>query len=313
MAAVSGYSCCKSSLGKPAERSIVYLEDTVHQVLAVYDTTAILIPKYIVGNGPLYSHPLASTLKRVVWHYRPREVASHASTPDPCFGAKVSTITWRVAPLVCDPYCRRRELWSPRDELEEVAALLLAELDRLGVAAYPTGSLLGYYHDPLVSDIDLVVYVERRGDCSGILEGLGGVLRPLPSSMLSAWTVSRGVDERVYRVWMRGVYMDREVSIVFGLKRPRRDCEVIVASTGAVRVERMMLEPGGCEALVWPHVGWSTDYKVVLSFDGIYSPLLLEGGCIEVRGVEARVILDGVELEGIITGVSEINTWIRPC
>ncbi len=316
MAGLSGYRCCTPDYRPLVERSVVYVDGEVHQVLASYDNgVTLLIPKYVVGEGLLYSKPLASRLKRLVWHYRPGEVASLANTHDPCFDAKTYTLSWSHAPLVCDPRCRREELESPRDELEEEALELITGLRGLGVEAYPTGSILGYYHDPRISDIDLVVYVDSRGGCKDIIEAVAALLEPLPPGRVEAWARARGVEPGLYRRWVRGVYHGREVSIVFALGAPRRYCEIMIDYGGLRRIveRRLSLEPGGCRALTWPHFTLSKEGLLIVSFDGVYAPMLFEGGCVEATGLKARVSLGGVWYDAIILGVSEAETRIVRC
>ncbi len=311
------YACCKAS-NEPVERAILYAERGIHAVLMVDELGVVTIPKYsFPGRGPLYSRVVRERLERLTWHYRPREVARHAMWLDPCLGGPVPRAS-SEAMLVCDPRCRRRELLeSPRDDLELAAASLIAELEAQGVLAHPTGSILGYYHEPGLSDIDLVVYLDMNArGCNEVVETLMQTLEPLPPGEREAWAARRAVPPSYYRVYMRGIYRARRVSVVYA-SRQRRRCNYMLhyEPSGRLRI-RVCIEPGDCNALLWPHIATATGPRgepyYVVSFDGVQAPMLYEGGCYEVEGAAGYAIINGEERRAVILGLSEEPGRIRP-
>ncbi len=311
------YACCKAS-NEPVERAIVYAGWEVHLVLVADELGVVTIPKYVFpGRGPLRSRVVRERLERLTWHYRPGEVARYARLRDPCLGGPVPSVQ-RVDTLVCDPECRRQELLeASHDELELLAASLVAELEARGVIAHPTGSILGYYHDPDRSDIDLVVYLDMHArGCSDVLQVLTEILEPLPPSEREAWAAQHATHPSCYRVYMRGYYRGKRVSIVYAV-RQRRRCSYTLYYEPANRMRvRVCIEPWACNALLWPHyaeaVGPRGEPYYVVSFDGVYAPLLYEGGCYEVEGAAGRAVINGEERAAIILGLSEVPARLRP-
>ncbi|AEM38729.1 hypothetical protein Pyrfu_0860 [Pyrolobus fumarii 1A] len=314
------YGCCKANI-EPLERSILYMRDgLVAQVLVRYANHPVMfvLPKYVIGKGPLYARILRTNLQRVVYHYRPREVASITGRVfDPCLGGPVHTTNTMQA-VACDPMCRRSEvLANPRDVLEEDASSLFLQLEMNGVVVYPTGSILGYYHNERMSDIDIVVYLDlSMWRCEDIIEVLEGTLEPLPPSEVEFWARSRNVTPHYYRKWVRGVYRaasERRVSVTFAVTQRERYCENMFVYNNRRLVEhRLKIEGGDCRVLLWPHVVEVNDDVVLLSFDGVYAPLLYEGGVFEIKGVEGVVIgKDGSVKKLIVVGIAEADTWLK--
>ena len=296
--------------GSLPERSIVYMDGLVWQVVLSEPGRAILIPKYrIGGGGPLYSRVSRTRLERLVYHYRPREIAKVRSERlDPCLDGRPVELSGRS--LVCDPLCRREELlrW-PRDRLERVASSLLGALEELGVRAYPTGSLLGYYHNEGVSDVDLVVYVDET-PCDEAIDALSSLLEPLPEHLVYRWARARNATPLYYRRWAYGVYRGVRVSVVFAY-RSRGCCETVAWPLGARVAVQGRVESLGCRTLVWPHIAVVGDTPLV-SFDGLYAPLLYEEPVVRAEGVAGIVKHQLLEGEGVVVGLAEASYRLSP-
>lgn len=298
-----------------AERSIVYSEGLIWQVILSEPGRTILLPKYRVGGrGLLYSRVVRDRLARLVFHYKPYEIAKvRGESLDPCLDGKPVSLRGARS-LVCDPLCRREELLEePRDALERIAASLISQLEYLGVRVYPTGSLLGYYHDPHVSDIDLVVYLDET-PCEAAIEALNALLKPLPDNAVYRWARTRRVTPLLYRRWLYGVYEGVRVSTVFAYTS-RPSCEAIVWPLGARTVLRGRIEPLGCRTLAWPHIAvveTGGGESLIASFDGVYAPILYEGGRATIEGIAGIVKRGLVEGNGVILGVAEAPGRLSP-
>ena len=308
---MSAYRCCRWGVDAP-ERSIAYHRDMVYLVLLSEPGRTYAVPKYRAGPGPLHAKPLASSLSRLVYHYRPGEVRRALemviAEREPCLGGPLSPLP--SDSLVCSPSCRREELLlAPRDALEVDAASLIAEAEALGARVHPTGSLLAYHHDPRISDIDLVAYMDEA-PCHEAIDALETLLGHPPRAVLEEWARRRGVTPSTSRRWLQGWWRGRRVSTSYAY-RLRQPCELAILGAGGPARLRLRLEPGGCRALAWPHVGFARD-TLIVSFDGIYAPILYEGGVVEVQGLRVKAVYRGEEWDAVLIGVAEAETWLRP-
>ena len=311
MEGLYSYRCCKASsiVRDVYERSIVYQDGLVWQVLISEPGRILLMPKYRVGDGLLYSRVVGERLARLIYRYLPVEVARiTGENLDPCLDGKPVYMHGRS--IVCDPICRRNELIeNPRDGLERLAASLIVQLEQMGIRVYPTGSLLGYYHDPTISDVDLVAYIDEV-PCDAVIEAFDSLLEPLPERELYRWARSRHLTPAYYRRWLYGVYDGVRVSLVFAYK-VRSCCETIAWPLGPRVAVRGKPEHLGCRTLVWPHIAMLRDMPIV-SFYGVYAPLLYEEVPVAIEGVKGIVKRGLVEGAGIIIGVSEAPSRLTP-
>jgi len=271
-------------------------------------------------------------LERVVKWYEVQEV--HEGTPwkiyVPYYDAELPYAPVWLIERVYNPVERMLEIIaSPRDALEEKAATiasylasLAGDVKKLGV----TGSLLPGIHNPLVSDIDLVVYGWR--DSPRVIEAIlenKDVFKPFNGDKLRDWATR--ISERtgltrkqalaLYRNWRRGVFIDRDYSVIYnsgivGLfhSKPR------YRTIGVTTIEATLA--GGIEALNYPSVSGIERYRVlsganpplditfIESLEALYIPVLYEGGSVVAKGLlqcnmnECRVLVGVIEEEGFV-------------
>jgi len=285
--------------------------------------------KYVPSTDPQPWRLAGSIyMRRVLPRYSPRH-ADIASRPMrrvymPTLGCFVPIVgVDSLAELIDPRNVARRLLHHCRDELECIALELIeslasvgAELANLGV----TGSIMFGIHNPRISDIDLVVYVEDR-DLARYLEAFQSILDPLPAPRLEA--IVRGVAELhalpldlarlVYAVPRRGVYRGREITVVYADPRPLPLAEVIDSTCVDVV---MHVEAGQSGFLKYPGHGVAERVVVdgralenvhVLSYEAAYSIPLYFGGVYRCRALLQRLV--GEEYR-IVLGSRECHTYI---
>lgn len=296
-----------------------------------YSSLVIGYVKYCPTNKNTIWRDGFQYYERLVKQYTPSIV--YSSTPwrihAPFYGSTVPCIPASTITGVLDPVKRLQEIISsPRDQLETLAARfsedLLIHSSTIGV----TGSILAGIHNPRVSDIDLVVYGWRESVklIEAFTEGSAGA-KPFTGGRLKEWcrrnSRATGLPEKIvcryYRVWRRGLFEEREYSIIYINDRyyamensPRW------RSIGPVVIEAHL--SGGLEGLNYPSWTRVDEYRVltgvmpksdiigVLSFEALYIPILYEGGKARINGLlqvnpdteEYRVIVGVVEHRGSI-------------
>ncbi len=290
-----------------------------------------------------YSPAKSSTLwcrretcfERIVKTYDPVEV--HASTKykiyDPWSGSYVPYLPLSRVSVIHDPVVRLEEiLSSPKDSVEEdivwfVETLLGYSYIGSGYIGV-TGSVLPGIHNPVASDIDLVVYGWRCG--LNTIEALKEIARRYPikfaGEKMRKWVlrlsrryhVDPELIPRLYRVWRRGVLPSgREYSIAYTSRRPLRFGDGLWVSRGRVRV-KALVEPG-VEVFNYPSIARVTRYRVIeggiryrlrwiVSYETTFQPPLIEGGPVYIEGLlqedpwtmYSRIILGVREYLGLL-------------
>jgi predicted nucleotidyltransferase len=212
-----------------------------------------------------------------------------------------------------NPQGRLREIMAnPGDPLEEDAAGLAEQIsgcagipvDELGV----TGSILIELHNPVLSDINLLVYgldnawklrrKLREGGCSPI-QWLDGDLIDRWTKEMTAWFPLTADESRysVSRRWNYGFYRGR----FFGIHPTRTDAEIterygqrIYRSRGPAQIRAVVVDTR--EALFQPAVYRITDVQVltgnseafevreVISYEGRFRDVVDTGQMIEAQG-----------------------------
>jgi len=272
--------------------------------------------------------------ERVVKYYELREVYGY--TPwralVPCYGSTLPVIPYSAVKRVYDPLERAGELLSQvSDPLEKTALDMVEEILR-GTSTLPgiTGSLLPRIHSVEYSDVDLAVYGLRES--AGVVEFIAenkSVFREFTGDKLREWCrrvaaatgLSVGDVEKLYRNWRRGLYGNREYSVVYNDKRASSvETEPAWQPLGVVEARVEFL--GGLSGLNYPSASRVGSYRVlggvnpggdpeyVLSFEALYTPLLYEGGWGVVRGLLQKSLIG--EKYRILVGVREDVTWIKP-
>ena len=221
------------------------------------------------------------------------------------------------------------------DPLEERALRLIRALsdvsgvpsDSFGV----TGSLLLGIHNTSFSDINLVVYGEeealsvKRSMIEGRVEG-AGIRRLSEEEILkSAIRASRSRSiplphsVKLYRFrWRKGVFEGRAFSIT-----PVPKPDEITSTYGDMRFyptvpitikakvvrDLSLFYPHVCEIGEVEVINGPEVYPIVsvISYEGLYSDVMIEGGIIEARGLLQRVKEGGRTYYSVAVGVSEVE------
>lgn len=261
-----------------------------------------------------------------IYNYTPWRILS------PCYGSEIPIIPLSTVSEIHDPRLRTREILTrTRDELEKTALNLLldlgsnTDLNNIGL----TGTLLVGIHNVKYSDIDIVVYGLRESiDTIEFINENPSVFKNPGNDWLREWCIrvskATGVDpftvSKLYRRWRRGLYQNREYSVIYNdnVYKHIDNCEKwlsIGVSEGLVELE------GSTSALNYPSTGVISRFKhtgglkpgsdpeYILSFEALYTPLFYEGG----RGY-VRAILQYNPLKDtnrLLVGVHEEKTYIK--
>jgi predicted nucleotidyltransferase len=249
----------------------------------------------------------------------------------PEYGGEVPVIYESAVTRILNPVERAFTLLNnPRDPLEKDAADLIGELYSTGITGGigVTGSILAGIHNPVISDIDIIIYGSRES--LKIIESITENslhLEPFKDNKLREWCMRNANATRLkpsevckyYRVWRRGIFASRDYSILYNDGIPRRLGEENVWRNIGVATITADIE-GGIEGLNYPSSSKVGKYIVegaqhipgsieeILSFEALYIPILYEGGNARIRG------LLQCNAEGkcrILVGVREEPGWIR--
>lgn len=252
----------------------------------------------------------------------------------PFFDKEVPVALKHEIAEVLDPLRRADEIISrPNDELELLALNALESLSEGGGASGSvgvTGSLLAKIHNPVLSDIDLVVYGPRES--LAVVEFVREnpeVFEPFSGQRLSAWC--EGVAKRsgvppklvlkFYRNWRRGLFGGRDYSIIYS-NGIYADILTAPAYRSVQRVKAEATLAGGIEALNYPSVtrveglrlieGAEPPFPVeeIMSFESLYIPGLFEGGRYLVEGL--LQCSQALETCRIVLGIAEAPTRLIP-
>ncbi|MEM1628222.1 MAG: nucleotidyltransferase domain-containing protein [Desulfurococcaceae archaeon] len=272
--------------------------------------------------------------ERIVKTYNADSV--HASTSHKIyvhfFDALVPCISMIDVDKVHNPLERARSLFNKvNDNLEKTALYLISEIwrdtghgENIGI----TGSLLIGIHNPDISDIDVVVYGTRQSmDIVEYIRENKEIYKPFNGARLEKWieanSKATGLSKqqvlRFYRNWRRGIYMNREYSIIYNngvyedmaLKPPFKTLGSICIEVELDKSVDGLNYPSMGKVLSYRIVGQSSvdipyDIVEVLSFEALYIPGLYEGGIFIVEGLlqcsdqlgACRVLIGGREYPG---------------
>lgn len=142
--------------------------------------------KYCLGKNSIWRDNLGY-YDRIVNYYSPRKV--YDSTPwktyIPCYDSIIPVIPRSKIIKIFNPINRLNEIISmPKDQLEQLTAnlssILYSSIHRYALGV--TGSLLIKIHNPVISDIDMIVYgwreslniiefINENKDVSPVLQG----------------------------------------------------------------------------------------------------------------------------------------------
>lgn len=294
--------------------------------------------KYCPSSSATYWKGGEVFYERLVKTYDPFQVHKHAALKEyiPFYDSQIPIIPVSIIRRIYDPVERARELLlKPADVLEAKASTLIQALqDCTGLTSGigVTGSILPGIHNPDLSDIDIVIYGWRESlkviECvreSDLFQPFTGGLMEDWSSRLSKMSgLPVETVRQLYRKYRRGLFSGTPYSIMFNtqhggnvlLKPPFKTLGEIIISG--------MVE-GGLDALSYPSEGTLENYKVldstvkppydvteIMSFETLYTSILLEGGDVLVKGLlqcserleACRILVGGVEGKGFVKPVS---------
>ena len=236
---------------------------------------------------------------------------------DPVYDSVLPYLRYSEIYMHLLPEVRIREILErPRDDLELVvseAVYMLrnasgVSLDYIGVG----GSVLGGFHNVDLSDIDLVVY--GCDNAVRVYHSIEGFAEPLKGSVLERWVrnqaelhgVSMDLARRMYAPYRRSLFRGRALTVVFPEPYSRYG-DLYFRSYSSCCIARVEVPPNQCGALHYPGLvrvsgrvipsggcrfsGVDVDWLVL--YEGAFSPIVFEGGPLEVRGVLARVYPGG--------------------
>jgi len=281
----------------------------------------IAVKKYQLGSGPW--RLLGHTLSRTFNTYSPREIiVSDEYGYEPLMHVKIPLLPRKGYWILCSA----RECANHICRLSDFSKVCsIISLIDLHAAIGVTGSyLLGIAHAH--SDIDIGFYgyyyaVKAFEKINELL--VEGVVKPLGSREVVVWAYrearSRGLEAshvlKLYRPWSRFVFDNIVVSTSFwpndipNFSNLRYSFNVKDRRVVECIVEVEPLEPGVVEfpARV-PVIKSSCGVDELVLFDGLFKPILWEGGVYRVRGI----LLKKENGNCIVVGVREELTYILP-
>lgn len=281
---------------------VVGNEHTIHSIIG-YIKYRVTDKRTLWTRNKVYYERLVKT-------YNPDIVREHTAWRIfvPHYDTLVPCIPVSVIHRVYNPLDRSIELLHRvNDELEKITAYAISDiLDNTSVLAGVTGSLLPRIHNPVYSDLDLVIYGYRESiSVIEYIDSNKDLFRPLDGERFRQWcsnaSLNTGLNpreaSRFYRNWRRGNYNGREFSVIYN-RGSQRDLfalpSFITIGRGSFKLE---LE-GGIYALDYPSISRITKYKIVessllppydlvevVSFEALFIPGLFEGGSFEASGI----------------------------
>ncbi|MEM4718197.1 MAG: hypothetical protein QXE81_05505 [Desulfurococcaceae archaeon] len=269
--------------------------------------------------------------ERLVNKYSPSIVRKYTSQHIyiPFFDNAVPCIPNSSILKIYNPVERSRGLLSSiRDALERISLELLENIIiNTNVLPGITGSLLPRIHSVTYSDIDFVVYgFANSREVIEYVQSNPYLFKPLSGDRFKKWCanlanytgLSPSDISKFYRNWRRGIFKEKEYSLIYndGIYRD----VMLLPSYRTVGVSKLIVElEGGIYALNYPSKSRVLKYRVlesnchvpydvveVLSFEALYIPGLYEGGLFEVSGLLqcddhenlCRLMIGGVEHQG---------------
>ena len=201
-------------------------------------------------------------------------------------------------------YRRPRNLLEIRlvELIDDLRSILNIGLRNIGVS----GSILGGFSSEVYSDIDLLIY--GCDNASKIYENIDLILKPIRgtdyinyiSNIASLHNIEIENSKELYRVYRRGVYKDKNVTIIFPSNPCKYPCRIMSQPITCVSA-RLYVPEKQCRALLYPGEvyvekvietslgGYEYDIKKIILYEGIYSPLAYEGGILQVQGSLQRL------------------------
>ncbi|MGC9009639.1 MAG: hypothetical protein ACP5I7_03390 [Sulfolobales archaeon] len=254
-------------------------------------------------------------LERVVQRYSVEYVVDAIKRYDiptiyePAYGVAMPYVSYSDILEYLYPEKRLHEIYeNPKTLLEirlaefvdDLRSNLNIELGRIGVS----GSILGRFSNDLYSDIDVVIY--GCENISRIYENIDSVLRPLKDKELERYITNLALLHKIdletarklYRTYRRGVYKDKNISIIFPSDPCEYPCRLMSQPLSCVSIKLYVPEKQ-CKALQYPGEAYvekvldkdlsNYDIRKIILYEGIFSPIIYEGGVLLVQGALQRL------------------------
>lgn len=298
----------------------------------------LVIPKYKVSHNGLWSIKYLGPLYRLLELYAPRAVKktlTYVRTRySPHYGVfiPVETISNNTNHIYT---CSGSNIDSAKDvsKLDKyssykwsntisylVEKTSILEVNALTECIWPTGSiLLGSFKE--FSDIDIVFRIDSPSCYKKIIEFITGYYKSVlaPKSALTSKYIAReakwrdispGIIRKALRKWQRiriGT-IDVSISPVDISSRLENESRIFILTNKTV-LKEVYVEPYQRSAASYPGLV-ETNEEYIVSYDGIYTPLLFEGGKLVVQGLQAKIKLGEEYLDAIVIGVAETETYV---
>jgi len=299
----------------------------------------LVIPKYRASHKGSWSTEYTGSLRRLIELYAPKAVRStldyaiveyspHYGVPIPvemvssdaahvyiCSGSNIDPAR-DMSKL--DKYSSYK--WSNTVSYL-VEKLGLLEMNTLNECIWPTGSLLlGSFRE--FSDIDIVFRIDTPSCYKRAIEFIEKFYTISPNKLQSALTpqyiareakwrdIGTGILVKALRRWqrLRIAATDISISLVNVSSRLKPETRIFMPTNKTVRRE-VYIKPYQISAADYPGLVETSEEHIV-SYDGIYIPLLFEGGKVVIQGIKAEILLGGETLDAIVVGVAESRTFI---
>lgn len=171
---------------------------------------------------------------------------------------------------------------------EEFSEVILSIVDRVGYQGLGIGGsiLTGLYHEN--SDIDVIVYGNKSLE---VYFSMDYLMRDDEWILETSRNYGIPVEQakELYDPRRRGIMMGKKVSVNFVDRRTKKICEEVCVQKGKVSFEASV-ESEQVEALFYPSMvncDSRSDIKIseVISYEGIFSSLLFNGGRFHIEGI----------------------------
>ena len=290
--------------------------------------------KYVpTSRGTLWCYNNVLCFERVLKHYSVdniKQVSIYQTMYyDPYHGSQLPIVPKDHIIKILDPRERVLELIKTcNDNLEDLALDFLTTIHKeLGIPWSDiglTGSLLFKIHNLERSDIDIVIYGKHSTiKFVNSIKELG-ILNDIPyprysvliENLVRLHRIPTEVAKMIYSIPRRGIFRNREVTIVFSHDKPLPLNKNVIEQHC---IEALIsVEPKNTDFLLYPtyskvyayYVNNSrfNDYIEFLSYESAYSIPLYFGGTFRVRGLLQKLSDGSFRL---VLGVRECDNYLR--
>ncbi len=333
-------SWCDKEVDQPLPNDIVINIDKGLVSVIVRRIAAseyLIVPKYRQSVQGSWETPLLGPLERIVSLYAPRAVRKAMTYANTVWSPSYNTYIpiEHVSKHTNNIYiCSGRKIINEQNitELDAYSNYKLSliynklmnmrrlSLNSITACSWPTGSILmGSFRQ--FSDIDLVLNIDEPNCYKKITNFIEefGYRKDLETAVTNAYLLKeakwRNIDPQIMRnaikKWQRLRINNTEVSIsiVSIYRRLSPETRIFkISDPSEIVTKTLYVEPYQQSIGDYPVIVQSNE-EYIVSFDGIFAPLLFEGGKVFVRGIRGRISYGTDSIEAIIIGISEQVTY----